>query len=116
MLLFFPLKELEFTRAELDGRQFPLNPEISDLEPGLDFPIFQAEVGNPFNQPFYPPSGRGKPADQPHRKRENGGTPRKRPPYANDVPFNQWFAPPGGNQAPGYGHKGTYRSKHAWHK
>ncbi|VUZ52791.1 unnamed protein product, partial [Hymenolepis diminuta] len=87
-------RKLEFTPAELEGRQFFLNAEISDLEPGLDFPM--VENGFP---PFResPKASSNSALILPHRKRENTEPlqqkQRKRPAYPNDVPFaHQWFA------------------------
>ncbi|KAL5109659.1 hypothetical protein TcWFU_000231 [Taenia crassiceps] len=96
-------QELEFTRAELEGRQFFLNPEISDLEPGSDFSLFSSKSAKGALHPhlYMDPQ---KSANEPQKKRKNTGVAaaatstasstqgqRKRPSYANDGPFNQWL-------------------------
>ncbi|VDK33526.1 unnamed protein product [Taenia asiatica] len=96
-------QELEFTRAELEGRQFFLNPEISELEPGPDFSPFSSKSAKgAFHPHLFMDSQNA--ANEPHKKRKNTGVgvaatlaasstqeQRKRPSYANDGPFNQWL-------------------------
>nr|CDS27892.1 conserved hypothetical protein [Hymenolepis microstoma] len=87
-------QKLEFTPAELEGRQFFLNAEISDLEAGLDFPM--GENGFTSFRESPKASSSNSALNPPHRKRENAEHSQqkqwKRPPYLNDVPFaHQWF-------------------------
>ncbi|KAM7538153.1 hypothetical protein Aperf_G00000066198 [Anoplocephala perfoliata] len=92
-------QKLEFTQAELDGRQFFLNAEISDLEPGLDFPMLpptSAENDFPFRES---PKKHTDTAMGPVQQKQQ----RKRPSYANGAPFtHQWF--PGLPQPPNPSH------------
>nr|CDS17570.1 hypothetical protein EgrG_001032800 [Echinococcus granulosus] len=96
-------QELEFTRAELEGRQFFLNPEISNLEPGSDLSLFSPKSEeDTFHPHFFMDSQNA--SNEPHKKRKNAVAAgaatsavsatreqRKRPSYANDGPFNQWL-------------------------
>ncbi|VDM35086.1 unnamed protein product [Hydatigera taeniaeformis] len=95
--------DIKFTRAELEGRQFFLNPEVSDLEPGSDFLLFSSKsTKGSFHPHLFMDSQNV--ANKPHKKRKNTALTgaatsafssaqeqRKRSSYVNDSPFNHWL-------------------------
>ncbi|VDD81086.1 unnamed protein product [Mesocestoides corti] len=92
-------QELEFTKAELDGRQFFLNPGLSDLEPGLSFPMFSAKSSVSAFRPLVFTDEQGtigisqtKKENPVSASTQDHPVPKwKSPLYTSDLHFNGWF-------------------------